>query len=261
MSFYGNVTASLSQAFSRFLFRNSGKDSQDFQEGNDDILDAEHSSSSITFDSGNRWIQIQGGDDGCKIWHGAPVTNENDLTLVQGFLQTEEPATPNYVTQLSSGDYLQVPLLLYDDAGHVSSTGEAVYYRLPVIQVESDINEVKRQVKEMQSTVNDQNEKLNEFSRDIGTNARDILALQDDLGTVDEVTGNLASDLSSAIGPVYSLTGLFGDPGGKGYLSLVDTVKTLYETCNKQAEQINLLTNTVNLLSEKVNLLHPSSES
>lgn len=88
----------------------------------------------------------------------------------------------------------------------------------------------------MQATVNGQNEKLTEFNGKITTNANDITKLTDNLGTVDEVTGNLASDLSSAIGPVYSLTGLFGDPGGKGYLSLVDTVKTLYETCNKQAE-------------------------
>lgn len=261
MSFYGNITASLSQAFSRFLFKNSGKNSQDFREGNDDVLDAEHSSASITFDSGNRWIQIQGDDDGCKIWHGAPVTDENDLTLVQGFLKTKEPTTPNHIAQLESGDCLQVPLLMYDSAGHVSTTGEAVYYRLPVIQIESDINEVKSQVKNMQDTISGQNSKLNEFNSALNTNTGNLKTLTENIGVINGVTGNLASDLSSAIGPVYSLTGLFGDDQGKGYLSLVDTIKTLYNTCNRQAEQINLLTNTVNLLSEKVNLLHPSSES
>lgn len=261
MSFYGNMTSQLSQAFSRFLFRNNGKDRQDFQEGTDEILDATHSSASVTFDSGNRWIQIQGGDDGCKIWHGAPATDENDLTLVSGFTQTEAPPEPSHMTQLNSGDYLQVPLLFYDNAGHVSTTGEAVYYRLPVIAIESDIEDVKKQVGNMQTTVEGQNKKITMAENKVSTLSSQVESLKKEVGEVTTVTGNLIPDLSTAVGKVSDLKSLFGGSEDKEYLSVVDTLKLLQKTCNEQAEQIISLTNYVNLLNDKVKLLHPESES
>lgn len=261
MSFYGNMTSQLSQAFSRFLFRNSGKDKQEFQEAQDDILDATHSSASVTFDSGNRWIQIDGGGDGCKIWHSSPVEDENDLTLVSGFTKVEDSSQLEHITQLNSGDCLQVPLLFYDKAGHVSTTGEAVAYKLPVIAIEADIETVKEEVSNMQDIVEGQNTKITAVEGKMNSTSSSLNSLKDDVGDVSEVTGNLIADLSTAVGSVSELKGLFGGSEDKRYLSVVDTLKLLQETCNKQAEQIVLLTNTVNLLSDKVDLLHPKTES
>lgn len=261
MSFYGNMTSQLSQAFSRLLFRNNGKDEHNFQDGEDKILDATHSSASITFDSGNRWIQIQGNDDGCKIWHGAPATDENDLTLVSGFTQTEEPPEPSYFTQLNSGDCLQVPLLFYDNAGHVSTTGESVYYKLPVIAIESDIKEVQQQVSNMQITVNNQNSKITAVEKTASEISSETDTLKKSIGDITTVTGNTIEDLSSAIGTVSKLKTKFGGSEDKEYLTLVDAISSLLDTCNSQAAQIDVLNTAVTLLSDKIDLLHPKSES
>lgn len=263
MSFYGNMTSQLSQAFSRFLFKNNGKDKQDFQEGEDKVLDASHSSASVTFDSGNRWIQIQGGDDGCKIWHGAPATNEDDLTLVSGFIQTEKPPEPSHLTQLNSGDYLQVPLLFYDDAGHVSTTGEAVYYRLPVIAIESDIETVKTQVSNMQTTVTGQNTKISQVEQKMSVVTNDLDTLEANVGEVGKVTNGGFNDLSTAIGDVTKLKALFdGDVDQKTLVdSLIETIKELRKTCDSQAEQIASLRTSLTTLNDLVHVYHPTSES
>lgn len=254
MSFYGNMTSQLSQAFSRFLFRNSGRDKQEFQEAQDDILDATHSSASVTFDSGNRWIQIDGGDDGCKIWHSSPVEDENDLTLVSGFTKVEDSSQLEHITQLNSGDCLQVPLLFYDKAGHVSTTGEAVAYKLPVIAIESDIETVKKQMEEVQTTVTNQNSNISKISTKVETANNTIDAVKESLGDVTHVTGNTIDDMSSAIGDVSTLKKVFGGSESKDYLSVVEALKVLKDTCDRQADQIATL-------NKLVNALHPDAES
>lgn len=263
MSFYGNMTSQLTQAFSRFLFRNNGKDRQDFQEGEDKVLDASHSSASVTFDSGNRWIQIQGDSDGCKIWHGAPATSEEDLTLVSGFIQTEKPPEPSQLTQLNSGDYLQVPLLFYDNAGHVSTTGEAVYYRLPVIAIESDIENVKTQVSTMQKAVDNQNTTIGKVEQKMSVVTNDLDSLEAAVGKVNKVTGGGFNDLSTAIGDVTKLKALFdGDADQKTLVdSLIETIKDLRQTCESQAEQIASLRSNLTTLNNLVQVYHPTSES
>jgi hypothetical protein len=45
---------------------------------------------------------------------------------------------------LVSGDYFKVPVIRYDNAGHIlPPTGEATYYRMPVIDIISDITDLQ----------------------------------------------------------------------------------------------------------------------
>lgn len=252
MSFYGSMSSQLSNAFSRLLLRNNGKNNLDFvQEDIDDkILDAVDSSASVTLDSGNRWIQIQGGDDGCKIWHNAP--DSENLTIVSGFIKSDEPPTPTHVTQLNSGDCLQVPVLQYDAAGHISPNGQAVYYKLPVIAIESDITDLKNQVADTNNTVLQQNSKIQTIDGKTTSISQSLETLKKEIGTTSGVTGGTIPDLSSAIGKVYNLKGKFGSDGD--YLTVVDTLLLLKSTCESQQAAIEQLQLTVKLLGDKLGL-------
>lgn len=64
----------------------------------------------LTFDVGNRWIQIAGNDgiDKITVYHAAPGNQANSTKT------GNETTTPNY------GDAFDIPEVKYDEAGHIS---------------------------------------------------------------------------------------------------------------------------------------------
>jgi hypothetical protein len=42
-------------------------------------------------------------------------------------------------TALIAGDYLAIPVLAYDDAGHVVGIDDVKYFRLPITTIEADL--------------------------------------------------------------------------------------------------------------------------
>jgi tetrahydromethanopterin S-methyltransferase subunit B len=74
---------------------------------------------------------------------------------------------------LASGDYFKVPIIRYDDAGHIlPASQEAVYYRMPVIDIISDIDNLEDAVDKLENI-------SEEMDESIKTNAQSINSLKD----------------------------------------------------------------------------------
>jgi hypothetical protein len=56
----------------------------------------------------------------------------------------ESPLVTDKIVELNSGDYLEVPLFYIDEAGHmIPGKTESIYYRMPVLEIETDISSLK----------------------------------------------------------------------------------------------------------------------
>lgn len=212
MSFYGSMYYQVAQSFAKILFKNSGLNKTTFltNPGNGE-LEADSRTGVFTIDSGNRWIQINPNGEGCQIWHSAPATK--NLTVVQGMEKTDsQPASPSHITELQSGDYFKVPLIYYDDAGHIApSDSQAVYYRMPVIDIVDDISDLEKAVADIQDVNASQKEKIEKNESDIVSASGRIKYLEDNQGNFTTVSQNPDATFSNIIGNVDAFRTLLED--------------------------------------------------
>lgn len=256
MSFYGSIYYQVAQSFAKILFKNSGWDSKQFLSNKpvNGSVEADSRTGVFGIDSGNRWIQIQPDNEGCKIWHSAPSLTSP--TVIQGIEKSESPPAPSSVTELASGDYFKVPVIRYDDAGHIlPASQEAVYYRMPVIDIVSDINNLEDAVDKLENT-------SGEMDKSIKTNAQNINLLKDQANTLEDTLGDfrLVTDddsdtICEVIGNMDVFRTLLEDEDvtlSQAHLNLKDYVENQVGTL---AASIQGLVQTTGLLSENIKTL------
>ena len=142
MSFYGNVYYLAEQAFAKYAFRNNGIDDIVFPDSdkimNERLVDASDSNQGLSIDTGNRWIALTSSPEenanGYTMWHNKPDTE--NLTGLECFSIVEKrdisPETKDEdIIQVKFSDYLKIPYIHYDTAGHVSTVQGASYYKMP----------------------------------------------------------------------------------------------------------------------------------
>ena len=154
MSFYGNVTYYLSNAFNKVIYRNAGSAS-----GNNASIDSKASpgipayeyglmprnrKDETILETGNKWIVFADPDgtvqnNQIKIFHQTVNANTNDVSISPTIVSLAEENPP---TALNFGAVLSLPTITYDNAGHIVSSG-AISYQLPTPQGETDLNKIK----------------------------------------------------------------------------------------------------------------------
>ena len=146
MSFYGTVYYQISNAFASFFIKNTGLNNKEFltEVSNSLEIPADGRDGQLTFDAGNRWIQMEGDtvNNYCKIYHAAP--DESDLITQKSFLLVSEESELSELLgkditdiNLSNDTYLKTKILEYDKAGHISKTG-LEYFKIPRINIFSN---------------------------------------------------------------------------------------------------------------------------
>lgn len=154
MSFYGNVTYYLSNAFNKIVYRNAGSAS-----GNNTSVDSKASpgipayeyglnprnrKDETILETGNKWIVFADPDgtvqnNQIKIFHQTVKENTADTNVSPAIVALNEENPPS---ALAFGAVLSLPTITYDNAGHIVNSG-AVSYQLPTPQGEADLNKIK----------------------------------------------------------------------------------------------------------------------
>ena len=154
MSFYGNVTYYLSNAFNKIVYRNAGSAS-----GNNASVDSKASpgipayeyglnprnrKDETILETGNKWIVFADPDgtvqnNQIKIFHQTVRSATGDVSAQPAVISASQDNPP---TSLDFGAVLSLPTITYDNAGHIVSSG-AVSYKLPTPQGETDLNQIK----------------------------------------------------------------------------------------------------------------------
>ena len=154
MGFYGNSYHYTTESFAKVVLTNLGFGKQVTSpeaessytlvpSGEQYSLNAKQRETGLGIQSGNHWIQLAKPKDDTnntfQIFHGPPATRSNpeDRTYFTPCLvlpQAEASLIEDVAsTQIEFGDYLIVPDIEFDEAGHltVSALGSN-YYRLPL---------------------------------------------------------------------------------------------------------------------------------
>lgn len=159
MSFYGNRYVYKPESFAKIVLKNSGinryltSPNDDFQVLPKDStvwIDAESRSDGIGIQSGNHWIKLAHAGDAMQIWHNSPAADSSLKFIPQMDMETNKPSgVGDIVTQLNFDNYLSVPIIRYDVAGHVVDTNNVLYFKMP-----SDPTQpVKEDIAKMQTTM------------------------------------------------------------------------------------------------------------
>ena len=159
MGFYGNVFYQIANSFGRFNIKNSGLSSEQQPSSikpNGTPTTAIGLDATYNFDSGNKWIKLASTDEATMaIYHSQAqdintLDHINDLSILD---KVEEIPEEELCTALIAGDYLAIPILAYDDAGHVVGINGIKYFRLPITNIEADIQNLQKNVDQI--SVND----------------------------------------------------------------------------------------------------------
>lgn len=205
MSFYGSVYYQATQAFAKILLKNSGIENIKFYTGDLENSSIESASRNGAFyvDAGNRWIQIVPDTDGFTIWHNKPREGD-DLVFTQGFRVEENPLVTDSVVELKSGDYLEVPMFFIDEAGHiVPGKTEAVYYRMPVLEIETDIDTLTERMDTAEDDITTLEANMKTTLQNDSDNQKNIMdhyaEMKESFGNLKNITTN-GSSMESVIG-------------------------------------------------------------
>jgi hypothetical protein len=90
-----------------------------------------------------------------QIWHNSPAVDSSLKFVPQMDMETNKPAgAGDIVTQLNFDNYLSVPIIRYDAAGHVADTTNVLYFKMPsdpTQPVKEDIAEIQATMTEIQT--------------------------------------------------------------------------------------------------------------
>ena len=152
MGFYGNVFYQIANSFGKFNIKNSGLSSEQQPTSikpNGTPTTAIGLDATYNFDSGNKWIKLASTDEATMSIYHSQIQNidtldhVNDLSILD---KVEKVPEEELYTTLIAGDYLAIPILAYDDAGHVVGINGVKYFRLPITTIEADLQELTNKV-------------------------------------------------------------------------------------------------------------------
>lgn len=161
MSFYGNVFYELTNAFASFIIQSKFND-----EDSKKILEAVGTGGDFTFAPGNRWIELNADANNYTLNINHATINPNqDGNNISPFSKTTEPV--DAPTNLTAGDIIAVPTLKYDAAGHIIKADSMSYYKLPMNETETNIQDLRDRMNEIEEAENEQNNQIREFANTI----------------------------------------------------------------------------------------------
>lgn len=124
MGFYGNVVyQQIGNAILNLLINNSGKNNNLFL---DKIPEdsSEIGKSTLSFGSGNKWIQLNSNGAGCDIWHSPANAAQTDSQVEMKVVESSGEEDNQLIAGVSC---LSMPVFTYDEAGHVTSSSSVQY--------------------------------------------------------------------------------------------------------------------------------------
>lgn len=153
MSFYGSVFYELSNAFASFLIKSTTSDTEGTKitaMGKEDIL---------YMSPANEWIELLADDSKHEISVKHTLTSKN-RTAKEAISSTQEQDKPANTTQLDDGDTFSIPIIKYDQAGHIIDASEKKYFTLPVNQLEIDVDSLQDRMSKIEATEESQNKAI-----------------------------------------------------------------------------------------------------
>lgn len=254
MSMYGTIYYQAAQGFAKFFLRNLGQDNQSFlqEKPQDSEAEAKTRSTSFTFETGNRWIELEPKDNNdVAIWHAKPSDSIADLSLTYGMQKVSDPGNIK-AEELYSGDIIKIPLLYFDAAGHISPVNSnAIYYKMPTVDIEADISMLQDDVEQLQSDMTKAQEQIAINTNNITMHDEQIKAVQTQFGDITKTNKNGEKDLCSVIGDLTALQTTYFDEDDD--LSVCDTIGQTKEGLNVLDEQFTSFLKTYN--SDRTDLL------
>lgn len=220
MSFYGTIYHQISDAFSEFFIKNSGVNkNNDFLSNitSSMNIEADGRAGKLSIDSGNAWIQLEGSagaqdspeDNICKIYHSKP--NINNLTINKIFEETSSVPSEKELIEvdLSVDKYLKINNIKYDNAGHISDSGDTYLY-FKRVNAAKELDEMRADISDFKDAVNTE---LNDFDERLidkeqfeqrvvnleNLKAGDTIKF---IGTTTDFTANEAVTLCNGIGNI-----------------------------------------------------------
>lgn len=192
-SFYGTQFQEYTNLFHRLFFKNKNEaKTKQPSNSNFDII-AQHKKDSVTFESGNYWIDLESnGQDGVIISHTSP--SDEIKTIIKSF--DKEDAGEEEI--LKPGESFTVSSLSFDDAGHLSSSSTKTYqlqktevenYNDRITSLEKDMTKAKSDISGFPAQYIEQQE-LNILDKklqdQITTNQQNIETLQNEDSNIRE---------------------------------------------------------------------------
>ena len=153
MGFYGSVFYELSNAFASFLIKSTSSDTEGTKitaMGKEDIL---------YMSPANEWIELLADDSKHEISVKHTLTSKN-RTAKETIYSSNEQNKPANTTQLDDGDTFSIPIIKYDQAGHVIDASEKKYFTLPVNQLEIDVDSLQDRMSKIEATEESQNKAI-----------------------------------------------------------------------------------------------------
>lgn len=217
MSFYGNVFYELTNAFSSFIIKNSGKTKKDFITPSSSPVEVTSVGlgGKFNIDTGNKWLGLKGNFDNksCHIYHSQIDTTDQSHSA--NAFAKQDTAVEGAI-ELSPGGYIKTVQFYYDDAGHVTGT-TPTFYRLPQSETEKDIESLKDRMTKIEKADGEQAKELEGFTTSLNSANDKITGVSNRTGTLEGIVGARSSftfdnnkTIASVIGPTDSFNTNYG---------------------------------------------------
>ena len=183
MSFYGNVFQELTNAFASFIIQSKYGDTT-----SQAILEAYGTGGQVTFAPGNDWIALNADvkDFICTIEHTDIDTNRTGTNIIPFSKANAAAGTP---TQLMAGDIIAIPAIKYDKAGHIITADVDSYFKLPVSEVETNIQDLQDRMAVLEDAEDAQNDRMGKIETTYEGFTNDIDNLQTRMATLEDAEG------------------------------------------------------------------------
>lgn len=266
MSFYGTTYYQLIDTFYKILVNNAGKTGVTFPSPadistNNVELAAKGRKGILTTGTGNRWIQLttDSDNDSYTIWHGWPDSSAANTTVVAA----TSPATANNPIALEPGDYITIPALRYDKAGHIANSNNSVTFQLPITKTDEDFSNIQTAIEDLQKQDTALLQKDSEIQGTLDTHDSEIANLQSTdtnfsktIGEFEKIVYPNANDNIPARS-VSNTIGVFE----KTIDAFQDDNLTIASALSKLKSDFDGLTGTVNMQSIVINDLQKRIEA
>lgn len=214
MSFYGNSYQYLAETFAHVVLKNAGWDVSSFPifENEDDKIKqidvkATETGHGLSVFSGNRWITLKPvyeADNpiipsGLEIWHESPQEDGELITPMPDILETVDDDIGNTAPLLDFDQFVKIPMIKYDYAGHVLPSEEAYYIKMVSDPTEPLIKRIEAVEKDMI-----------DFKADVEQDMKDLVDTVDGkVQTVETIASQFSTkfnELTTALATIQQVT-------------------------------------------------------
>ena len=259
MSFYGNSYQYLAETFAHIILNNIGLENVEFPTPKMEQIQvsAKQAESGVNIVSGNRWVVVNPyyeAEDpqtpkGVEIWHNSPATDGELTKIVSDVLPPEASDEGAGAEEIQFEGYLKLPTITYDQAGHITNTSDAIYFKMPedpTFRLEERVEKVEEDMVTFQKKV----------EKDVGDLKTYVDTEIDKVETIQTNVQNIETNLNSKL---TSLDKAIED--SENAVSVANNAETVANEAKTFAEQAEKTANsavtTVNAMAaEMIELAH-----